>query len=519
MPPLLADDQGESEWPHQRIGRSDLAALFGLVALLSFLWGRARGVFYWVDEGISIGISSHAFTSIPDLLRQDGSPPLYYLLLNVWMSLFGSSEAATHLLSLGFALATVPAALWTGWSLFGRQVGWIFCALMALNPFVAYYANETRMYTLLVLLGMLATATFVHAFVFRRRRYLFAFTLTLTLLIYTHNWGLFFGIGAGVSALLCALLARDRRAVLVDAVLGFGAAAILYLPWVPILLDQIAHTGAQFALRPALEVVRADVVGLLGLTEAAAVLGVGAAFGLATLLQRPWKRTGLTVVVIAVVPGVTLTLGWLISRQDSVWVQRYLAVVVAPIALVVALGIARGGRLAISCLAIYAILVAPIAVKRLPTQKSDVKVVLDHFRPQLRSGDLVVTDFGRVPVLAYYLPPGLRYAEAPGQVADARVSDQRNGTERLRAADPSVTLPPLVRTLPVGGHVLVVCRPTTLLPKDATEYTELIVRRCNQAKDLLAADPEMRLAGEIETDTVQLETRDHVYGALFEKVS
>lgn len=61
------------------------------------------------------------------------------------MSLFGNSEAATHSLSLLFALAAVPTALWAGWSLFGRRTGWVCAALSALNPFLAAYANETRM--------------------------------------------------------------------------------------------------------------------------------------------------------------------------------------------------------------------------------------------------------------------------------------------------------------------------------------------------------------------------------------
>ena len=250
MPALLGlADDGSLE-PRRKPQVVDLAALAGLVGLLAFLWGRARSVLFWTDEGIAVGISSHAFGSIPDLLRQDGSPPLYYLLLNVWMSLFGSSEAATHILSLGFALATVPVALWAGWSLFGRRAGWICASLMALNPFLAYYANETRMYSLMVLLGLLATATLVHAFAFGRRRYLPAFTASLTLMIYTHNWGLLVGIAAGVSVLFCALLAESRLAVIRDAALAFGGAVILYLPWVPYLLEQIAHTGAEFAPRP-----------------------------------------------------------------------------------------------------------------------------------------------------------------------------------------------------------------------------------------------------------------------------
>ena len=517
MPALLEVADDGSLGPKRRVRVVDLAALAGLVVLLAFLWGRARGVLFWVDEGISVGISSQPFGSIPDVLRQDGSPPLYYLLLNVWMSLFGSSEAATHILSLGFALACVPAGLWAGWSLFGRRVGWMCAGLMALNPFLAYYANETRMYTLLVLLGLLATVAFVHAFVFRRRRYLPAFAVCLALMLYTHNWGIFFGIAAGVSVLFCAILAEDRLAVIRDAVLAFGGALVLYLPWVPILLDQIAHTGAPFARRPTLGAIRGDLIGLFGSPETIVALGLGAALGVAGVVQRPWKRAGLTVVAISIVPVVVVTVGWLVSRHNSVWHPRYLAVAVAPIAVVLAVGLARGGRVAVACLVIYGLLNAPIGVKQLPSQKSNVPLVAEHFAPQLKPGDLVVTDFGRVPLLSYYLPPGLRYAEATGLVPDPRRTNQRDGTIRLRAADQRVTLLPLVESLPVGGRILVVCPPISRLTFDETEFIQLIFTRCTEAETLLGATPGLRLVDKFDASPNLTTVHASVQGHLYEK--
>lgn len=173
----------------------DVAALGALLVVLGLLWGRARHTWYWLDEGIALGISSHPLWEIPDLLRQDASPPLYYMALRGWTALFGTSEGQTHLLSLVFALAVVPAALWAGWSLFRRRTGWVLALLAGVNPFIATYANETRMYSLVVLLALLSTATFLHAFVHRRRKYVPVFTLCLLLLMYTHNWGLLFGLG------------------------------------------------------------------------------------------------------------------------------------------------------------------------------------------------------------------------------------------------------------------------------------------------------------------------------------
>ena len=58
-----------------------------------------------------MGISSFPLADIPGTLRLDGSPPLYYLMLHVWMARFRDAEAATHVLSLIFALAAIPVGL------------------------------------------------------------------------------------------------------------------------------------------------------------------------------------------------------------------------------------------------------------------------------------------------------------------------------------------------------------------------------------------------------------------------
>lgn len=181
------------------MARADVAALVGLVAGLAVIRGRGRHAWYWTDEGLSLGMSSHPLSQMRQVLAQDTSPPFYHVALHAWMALFGSSEAATHTLSLLFALAVVPAALWAGWSLFGRRTGWMCALVAAISPFLASYANETRMYSLVALLSVLSTATFLHTFVARRRRFLPAYALLMTLLLYTHYWGIFLGLGMGVA--------------------------------------------------------------------------------------------------------------------------------------------------------------------------------------------------------------------------------------------------------------------------------------------------------------------------------
>ena len=136
----------------------------------AYLRTNSLGESLWMDEGLSIGIASQPLFDIPGVLRVDGSPPLYYMLLSVWMDLVGDGPAETQALSVAISLIAIPGGLWAGWSLFGRRAGLFCAALCAVNPFLTSYAQETRMYSLMLVMSLLATAAFLHVFAFGRRR-------------------------------------------------------------------------------------------------------------------------------------------------------------------------------------------------------------------------------------------------------------------------------------------------------------------------------------------------------------
>ena len=209
-----------------------------------------------VDDG-AVGVPAHALSeravldgrgavgrdllalaaAIPGVLRHDGSPPLYYMLLHVWMSVVGNSESQTHALSLLFGLLTVPVGTWIAWSLFGRRAGLIAAVLFAMNPFLTAYSQETRMYTLMSLLGLLATAGIIQGFIYRRRKYLILFAVCQALMLYTHAWGIFFGVGAALALIPVWAVSDDRRGLVRDAIFSFGAAG-----------DPVPAVGADAAL-------------------------------------------------------------------------------------------------------------------------------------------------------------------------------------------------------------------------------------------------------------------------------
>ena len=295
-----------------------LLVLAFLVGLSLALRTQAIHARFWIDEGLSVGISSHPLADIPSVLRKDGSPPLYYLILKLWMSVFGSGEADTHALSVAFAIFTVPAAWLGGRALFGDRAAWIAALLAAINPFLTYYSQETRMYALVALLSTIVTATFVVTFVQGKRAWLPVFSVSLALIAYAHNWGLFLAVGTVAALVPIWRQAADRRAVVRDALLAYALTAVLYLPWLPIMISQAKHTGAPWAEAPNFQAVLNGLANLCGGAAPAMAFALGAGFGLSTILagarRSPRARAALSVAIM----GVTaLAVAWLATSRSS----------------------------------------------------------------------------------------------------------------------------------------------------------------------------------------------------------
>ncbi len=465
-------------------------ALLVLMAISAYLRTRFIGGQFWMDEAITTGISSHSVSAIPGILRHDGNPPLFYLLLHGWMTLFGTSESATHGLSLLFGLLTVPAGMWAGWTLFGRRAGLMAGVLFAFNAWFTYYAQETRMYELMGLLGIVATVAFIQAFVYRRRAYLIVFTVTLALMLYTHTWGVFVVVGGIVALIPAYVVSEDRRALIRDAVIAFVGAGILYLPWLPNFLYQAGHTAAPWSKRPGLGTPILISRQVLGGDRVTIVLLAACVVGLAGYFTRSKRRTREAAVLwtLIVFPIVTLAVAWLSSQVNPAYVPRYFAPVVASILLIAALGSARAGVLGIVALAASVVfLLNPSAV--VPSYKSDMRDVGGEMAPLVHAGDLVVVGQPEQTSLAwYYLPNKLRYANTTGPVADPTYMNWVDALSRLKHAAPAATLDPLVASLKPGQQLLYV-RPLTEGAQNwEAPWTQLIRRRSAQWGALLQAD-------------------------------
>ena len=466
--------------------------LGGLAALSVLLRVQDFGVGFWIDEGLSVGISDRPIGDIPDALRLDGSPPLYYLLLQLWMRAAGTSEEAVRALSVLFGVLAVPVAWWAARALFGTRSAWMAAVLAATSPFLTQYSQEARMYALTALLSLMASATFARAFAFgdNRRPWVIGFAVTLAAMLYTHNWALFFGAACG--AVWLFLVARaptpERRDLLVSGTVGFGGALLLYLPWIPITLYQVAHTGAPWAESPTLVALVATPGRMLGqFAQVALVLAAGA--GLAALFARRGGRLsprGRAAACLLAVAVLTLLLAWTASQLSPAWANRYLAAAVGPLLLAVAAGLGHAGKLGIAGLVVAAALAAGDTA---PDDKSNVRDVADAIGPSLAPGDLVVsTQPEQVSVLDYYLPDGIRFATLTGEVRDTGVTDWRDGPERLGETSAERDLAPLLDRLEPGQRVVLVTPIFADLRRWQAPWTELVRLRSGEWRQHLSND-------------------------------
>jgi mannosyltransferase len=497
----------DPEAPRARAWRPWALRIAGLVAIMllsAWLRSHALNAKFWIDEGLSVGIAHHGFLDIPGVLRKDGSPPLYYMLLHVWMGVVGGDgESRTHALSVVFATLTIPAAWVAGRRLFGERAAWASAALCATLPFLTYYAQETRMYALVALLGTGASGAFAIAYARRERWAIPVFSVLTALTVYTHNWGLFLGVGMGVAFLVLWRTAapEDRGALFRDGVLGFGLLLVLYAPWLPTLLFQARHTGAPWAEAPDFNGLLNGAQSLVGGIETSLLLlvvGVGGVMTLRGGADAADRVRWRSAVALGVALLSAIGLAWLASQASPAWSTRYFSVFIGPALLLAGAGLTRFGKVGLVALAIVLVLWFDPRERQI-RGKSDAYRVATTLKEDglVEKGDLIVAvhpEYG--PAMRYYLGPGLQWADALGKVSDDRVFDWRDALDRFKAAGPKrtlATLEPLVRP----GQRLILIMPIIRTASWGAPWTAQIRHRAPQWENAVDHDPDFIRLGPV----------------------
>jgi mannosyltransferase len=265
-----------------------VGGLTAVAAALRFYGLGHQG--FWFDEGNTVLLVHLSPGKMLGLIPQtESTPPLYYCVAWVWARVFGFSEAGLRSLSAVAGTLAVPVAYVATAKLVSRRAGLLVAALTASNPFLIWYSQEARSYSLLVLFCALTLATFAYALERPTARRVTAWALCCALGLATHYYAV-----VVVAPQAAWLLYRHWRKRTIQAALGAALACGLAL--IPLALSQsstgrdswIAHSDLGVRLR---QIIPQFLIGTGAparseLKFAAMALAL---VGLGTLAWRVWR--------------------------------------------------------------------------------------------------------------------------------------------------------------------------------------------------------------------------------------
>ncbi|MGZ4262242.1 MAG: glycosyltransferase family 39 protein [Solirubrobacteraceae bacterium] len=208
---------------------ADVWALIGLVALAALI--RVLVIdnqSFWMDEALTAYETHSSFGGmLGTVAHVETTPPLYFVLVWAWAHLFGSSEVGLRSLSTLAGIALVPIAFVTARELVSRWAGVLAAAFVAVNPFLVWYSQEARAYSLLTLLSGTGMLLAIRAVKRPGGRLYAGWALASALALATH----YFAVFLIVPEALVLLRLAPRRRTAATAVGAVAPSARFFFRW------------------------------------------------------------------------------------------------------------------------------------------------------------------------------------------------------------------------------------------------------------------------------------------------
>ncbi|MES2681432.1 MAG: glycosyltransferase family 39 protein [Bacteroidota bacterium] len=195
-----------------------LLFFFNFISKFLFLTEQGLGI----DEPFTVYHAQFEFAEIIHYLGNYNNPPLFELLLHIWIKIFGISTLSVRFLPLLFA-SFCPVALF----FFARNNLSLFAAigssaLLSCSSLLTFYAHDCRVYSLFLLLCILSMDSFFK--LIKGRKSEFTFVFFGVLLMYAHYFGIFILLFQGLFLLIF------NRGKLLKFFYCYAAIFIFYLP-------------------------------------------------------------------------------------------------------------------------------------------------------------------------------------------------------------------------------------------------------------------------------------------------
>lgn len=384
------------------------AALLILAAGLRFRGLDAQSL--WLDEAMSVYFVNLGLEKLWEItFVLEPNPPLYYLLLWVWVQLWGQGEIAIRSLSALLGTLSVLPAYLLGRDLGGSRAGALAGFAALASPFLLWYSQEARSFALLAATSAWLLYLTHRASESSRARLLLLWTLAASLTLYSHVYGAF---AFGAAALTLVLTGRGS---LPQRLFAGVIPTATFAPWIiATLLQSVAARGWRAPVGPDELVARAlmtvthhDVLaGPLG-WSAVALLCLAAAIGLMSAPPRTRLLLGLAV-------ALPLLSAYAFSFFKPIFAERYIIPIAIPLYVAASLGVVAAGRRlpplpALAALGLIALLGASLVAFEQPRfEKENFRAAADRVAQSTGPDDTVlfVAEFAQRPFEYYYAGPG-----------------------------------------------------------------------------------------------------------------
>ncbi len=135
---------------NSRFQTSCLILILAVSAFLRFYQIGEESI--WGDEASTLGlVSQPSFDAISRAITtSEANPPLYFFLAKMWGGVFSNSLVSIRSFSAVISLLTIPLFWFLARRMIGDGTSLLATLFLGLSPFHLWYAQEARMYSLLV---------------------------------------------------------------------------------------------------------------------------------------------------------------------------------------------------------------------------------------------------------------------------------------------------------------------------------------------------------------------------------
>ena len=376
----------------------------------------------WYDESYSGAIVNHSFSDIIAITGGDNHPPLYYLMLRVFVLIFGNSVFVLR------AFSVVGTAALAAWGIgpvkraLGSRFGLIYTVITFVLPITLSMAQEARMYTWA---AFFVTGSALYGYLAQkdgRRRDWIIFSVCTFCAAYTHYYSLLSVVVICVLLFVMMLIGKKK---LVPFLISAGAVAVAFVPWLFNLTAQASKVVTDYWIPPVTGQVIDNVLiypfsnkfsWIETHNVAWAALYLSVALMLFGIIYRIIRKDESVKMVILAIGAYVLTIGTGILASvliRPVLVERYIVPLLGLFVLALSYGIGHLGKRvlpAVGCALIIALCVPQTLFTIENRFNGPMKEAVAYLEPKLQPTDVFLhTDEHTLGTFSYDFPESMHY--------------------------------------------------------------------------------------------------------------